>query len=288
MTGDTQHAAVVESLKATASELQARAHEDMNDDWADRMAEALAAADLLAAPTQPAAVPQAVLAGHTGKRVPTSAGTQATVKRDNGEDWVVMARNYTPIASPAAPRSHRARHDVYVRLSDEDVAKTRGPWDGVNVDLDKDDQVVGVEVLAAVEITIDGHPVAATPPPELPGPERDLLYEEAKKLGLGEAYLERRGEKTWIRAARVVRAVHNHLPGRAPIGLREAKVLGEAIAVAFEDHAAARPAVDREALLDVLATADEDWRNQTEETDKPYLEHLADRLIAADAITGTP
>lgn len=132
MPDDTQHAAVVESLKTTASELQARAHEDMNDDWADRMADGLAAAGLLAAPQQP----------------------------------------------------------------------------------------------------------------EIPGPERDLLCKEAKELGLAAAYLERRGETTWIRAARVVRAVHNHLPGRAPIGLREAKVLGEAIAVAFEDNGPAAPADD--------------------------------------------
>lgn len=82
-------------------------------------------------------------------------------------------------------------------------------------------------------ITRDG--LLATPQPEIPGPERDRLCKEAKTLGLAEAYLERRGETTWIRAARVVRAVHNRLPGRAPIGLREAKVLGEAIAVAFEE-----------------------------------------------------
>lgn len=50
MAKDAQRAAVVGSLKATASELHARAHEDMNDDWADRMAEALAAAGLLATP----------------------------------------------------------------------------------------------------------------------------------------------------------------------------------------------------------------------------------------------
>lgn len=67
------------------------------------------------------------------------------------------------LAAPAA-RLHRTRHDVYVRLSDEDVAKTRGSWDGVNVDLDEDHQVVGVEILAAVEITIDGHPVTAPTP----------------------------------------------------------------------------------------------------------------------------
>lgn len=52
MADDTRHAAVVESLKATASELHARPPEEMNQDWADRMAEALGAAGLLAASTK--------------------------------------------------------------------------------------------------------------------------------------------------------------------------------------------------------------------------------------------
>jgi hypothetical protein len=50
MPDDTRYTAVIESLKATASELQARPPEDMTYDWADRMAEALAAAGLLADP----------------------------------------------------------------------------------------------------------------------------------------------------------------------------------------------------------------------------------------------
>lgn len=178
-------------------------------------------------------------------------------------------------------------------------------------------------------LTRDG--LLATPQPEISGPERDRLCKEAKTLGLAEAYLERRGETTWIRAARVVRAVHNHLPGRAPIGLREAKVLGEAIAIAFEHQTPSQaaecscdatgapefphrdwcelnhphhpcdarscrfrpiPAVDREALLDVLTTADEDLHNEHGGDgalmNRNYLEYLADRLIAADAIAGTP
>jgi hypothetical protein len=53
MPDDSRYAAVVDSLKATASELHARPPEEMNQDWADRMADGLAAAGLLAAPTQP-------------------------------------------------------------------------------------------------------------------------------------------------------------------------------------------------------------------------------------------
>lgn len=44
------HDQVVESLKATASELEGQPPEEMNRDWADRMAAGLAAAGLLAAP----------------------------------------------------------------------------------------------------------------------------------------------------------------------------------------------------------------------------------------------
>jgi hypothetical protein len=46
---DALHTAVVASLKTTASELHARPPEEMNRDWADRMADGLAAAGLLAA-----------------------------------------------------------------------------------------------------------------------------------------------------------------------------------------------------------------------------------------------
>lgn len=64
---------------------------------------------------------EAVEQGHTGKRVrytydgdtwdgwlvtltPTPYGTQATVKRDDGQNWVVMSENCTPIDAPDAPR----------------------------------------------------------------------------------------------------------------------------------------------------------------------------------------
>lgn len=96
---------------------------------AEQMAGALAKDGLLAAAAaQPVVMPQSASEGHTGKRVryeyqgdtwdgwlvtvtPTANGTQATVKRDNGENWVVMARNCTPIASPAAPTEHCPRCD---------------------------------------------------------------------------------------------------------------------------------------------------------------------------------
>lgn len=52
------------------------------------------------------------------------------------------------------------------------------------------------------------------------------------------------------------------------------------------------PHVDREALLDVLTTADEDLHNEHGGAgalmNRNYLEYLADRLIAAGAIAGTP
>lgn len=54
----------------------------------------------------------------------------------------------------------------------------------------------------------------------------------------------------------------------------------------------ARVDVDREALLDVLTTADEDLHNEHggdgSLMNRNYLEYLADRLIAAGAIAGTP
>lgn len=48
--------------------------------------------------------------------------------------------------------------------------------------------------------------------------------------------------------------------------------------------------VDREALLDVLTTANDDWKQMSGQAGAHvnYLEHVADRLIAADAIAGTP
>jgi hypothetical protein len=62
------------------------------------------------------------------------------------------------------------------------------------------------------------------------------LCKEALERGLAEAYLHRRNEEPWIRAARVIRAVHNYLPGRSPLGLREAKVLGQAVMVALDSN----------------------------------------------------
>jgi hypothetical protein len=81
-------------------------------------------------PASPVVMPQSVSERHTGKRVryaydgdtwdgwlititPTALGTQATVKRDDGEDWVVMAKNCALIDSPsAAPADDEAVEHV--------------------------------------------------------------------------------------------------------------------------------------------------------------------------------
>lgn len=55
------------------------------------------------------------------------------------------------------------RSDVYVRLTHETVAKTREFFDGILVDLDELNRVVGVEILAPREVTVDGRLVAAPP-----------------------------------------------------------------------------------------------------------------------------
>lgn len=128
--------AVVESLKATASELQARPHEDMNHDWADRMAANLAAAGLLAAPAgdRLRLAYQSACGRAKGMR---EAATWIRDERDQCEaaladvaclldrlddssqdydtDMIrallprhVMASNRTPIASPVAPADDEA------------------------------------------------------------------------------------------------------------------------------------------------------------------------------------
>jgi hypothetical protein len=69
----------------------------------------------------------------------------------------------TPPAVPAV--QDEPRHDVYVRLRDGEVAKTREPWEGVQVDLDAENGLVGFEFLAAQAVEIDGH--LAVPHPEV-------------------------------------------------------------------------------------------------------------------------
>ena len=47
--------------------------------------------------------------------------------------------------------------DVYVRFSNSRVARTmEGADGGANVDLDADGQMVGVELLGAISVTLDG------------------------------------------------------------------------------------------------------------------------------------
>jgi uncharacterized protein YuzE len=69
----------------------------------------------------------------------------------------------TPPAVPAV--QDEPRHDVYVRLRDGEVAKTREPWEGVQVDLDAQNVLVGFEFLAAQAVDLDGH--LAVPRPEV-------------------------------------------------------------------------------------------------------------------------
>lgn len=52
--------------------------------------------------------------------------------------------------------------DVYVRISPEAVWETREPFPGVNVDLDANGNPVGVEVLSAVGVKIDGQLVPSS------------------------------------------------------------------------------------------------------------------------------
>lgn len=49
-------------------------------------------------------------------------------------------------------------HLVYVRLSYGEVHGVREPFDGVNVDLDAMNQVLGFEFLSALSVEIDGLP----------------------------------------------------------------------------------------------------------------------------------
>lgn len=97
---------------------------------------------------------------------------------------------------------------------------------------------------------------------------------------------------------RVVRKIE-HVDGiartidTATAGLRsELDLIRTAVARLGRSQVASRRDVDREALLDVLATADHDWHAEHGGDGAlmapRYLEYLADRLIAADAITGTP
>jgi hypothetical protein len=85
MPDDTGLAAVVESLQATASELQARPHEDLNHDWADRMAAALAAAGLLAAPAPEEATTDTVVAERRRQVQVKGFTTEHDLRYTNGE-----------------------------------------------------------------------------------------------------------------------------------------------------------------------------------------------------------
>jgi hypothetical protein len=84
MVEDTRHAAVVASLKATASVLHARPLTERNEDWADLMAANLAAAGLLAPPPQPNETMRDVVAV-------APADDEAMVLP--GKPWVIDALN---------------------------------------------------------------------------------------------------------------------------------------------------------------------------------------------------
>lgn len=51
------------------------------------------------------------------------------------------------------------RTDVYVKLTDQPIARTREVSDNVLIDLDNDGQIVGVEILGALSVTTDGTPI---------------------------------------------------------------------------------------------------------------------------------
>lgn len=83
----------------------------------------------------------------------------------------------------------------------------------------------------------------------------------------------------------------------ANYGLRRWHELVTEVAELVRHHSTRAPArpnatVDRETLVELLTTADKDLHNEHGGDgalmNRNYLEYLADRLIAADAIAGTP
>ncbi|SRR6266568_2308311 len=70
----------------------------------------------------------------------------------------------------------------------------------------------------------------------IPGRTMDLLCRKAMELGMSEAHLGRHDADPWIRASRVIRAVHAHLPGQRALGLREGQALGKAVVAALDSN----------------------------------------------------
>lgn len=50
-------------------------------------------------------------------------------------------------------------HDVYVRMTTKQIHHTETVVDGVHADLDADQELVGIELLDATDVEVDGHSV---------------------------------------------------------------------------------------------------------------------------------
>jgi hypothetical protein len=93
--------------------------------------------------------------GEGVRMVRDRAGTLRGVRKQDGDATEVAAV---------------AGHSVYARFTDKPVDKTATHyhyWDTVNVDLDADGEVVGVEIHGAAVVTIDGENATAIPGPIL-------------------------------------------------------------------------------------------------------------------------